>query len=493
MPAFIGEGQASREQLYRLMGGDPGQTPALLFTASHGVEFPANHPDQLHHQGALLCQDWPGPGADVRRTYYFAGEDVDGQANLSGRMIVFFACYSAGTPQLDQFAMQAFKVREKIAPRGFTAALPQRLLRRGALAVIGHVERAWGYSFISPSGRIENQAFITAMRTLMNGKPVGLATDASFNMRYAELSSDLSSDLEELRWHSDYMSDHELAHRWTANNDARAYVVLGDPAARMPLAAAPSAVPQTAARESLDLGVTVEVGKEQEEEKVTTPPTPEETSEVVAPAPEPQEEPEPTAPASEAPAADIFEAQTVSEGEEPQPSAQLLGWPTRRAEDLRTAVAEEEPAEIPRARTGLETVAPSREAAVVALGLSDQFDELRDSLRDFTGQLASSLGKAAENIVTLDVRTYFADDLDVVADALDNREEIDARLRALTRVDFDGDLQVYMPEKREGPADEALWAIHKDMVAEAQNNRARFLATMAELATNLLDSLRLGS
>ncbi len=110
------------------------------------------------------------------------------------------------------------------------------MLSHGALAVLGHVERAWGYSFISPSGDLEHQAFISAMRTLMNGSPVGLATDASFNMRYAEMSSDLSADLEELQWDSGHLDDAELVHRWTANNDARSYVVLGDPAARLPLA-----------------------------------------------------------------------------------------------------------------------------------------------------------------------------------------------------------------------------------------------------------------
>ncbi|MGC9349632.1 MAG: hypothetical protein ACP5JG_15955 [Anaerolineae bacterium] len=463
MPPFMGEGQATREQLYRLMGGDPAQTPGLLFAASHGVEFPANHPDQLNHQGALLCQDWPGPGADVKRAHYFAGEDVAGQANLVGRMVVFFACYSAGTPQLDQFALQAFKVREKIAPQGFTAALPKRLLQRGALAVVGHVERAWGYSFISPSGRVENQAFITAMRTLMNGKPVGLATDASFNMRYAELSSDLSSDLEELRWNPGYMSDQELAHRWTANNDARGYVVLGDPAARMPLE-----VPQMAARGPVDLGVIVEAGEAEARE------------EAVAPEPEPEEAPEAEEP--EAP-----------EPEMAQPAAQFVGWPVGRPEELRPAVAEEGPVEVPQARAEFGPAEPAREATFVSLGMRDQFDELRNALRDFTGQLASSLGKAAQNIVTLDVRTYFSDDLEAVASALDNREETRARLRALTRIAFDGDLRVYMPEKAEGAADETLWTVHKAMVAEAQHNRARFLATMAELATDLLDSLRLGS
>ncbi len=235
-PPYMGEGLATHDQLTQLLGGDPAQTPALLFSASHGIEFPAGHPAQLRQQGALLCQDWPGVGRDVLRDYYFAGEDIAEDADLLGMMAFFFACYGAGTPQLDQFAAQAFKVREKIAPRGFTAALPQQMLRQGALAVLGHVERAWGYSFISPTGRMTNQSFVTAMRMLMNGEPVGLATDTSFDMRYAELSSDLSADLEELKWDPGYMDDYELANRWTANNDARSYVVIGDPAARIPFA-----------------------------------------------------------------------------------------------------------------------------------------------------------------------------------------------------------------------------------------------------------------
>ncbi len=421
VPPFLGEGQATHAHLGRLLGGDPSQQSALLFTASHGIEFPPDHPDQLRHQGALLCQDWGGPRAELRRDHYFAGEDVEDGADLNGMIAFFFACYGAGTPELDQFAAQAFKVREKIAPRNFTAALPQRLLKQGALAVLGHVERAWGYSFISPRGSIENQTFITAMRILMNGCPIGMATDSSFDMKYAELSSDLSADLDELKWDPDYMSVYELAHRWTANNDARSYVVIGDPAARLPLGQ-DSRLPE-------------------EQTGVST---------------------------IEVPEADLDADFDLEASETLAMSAQA-------------ATAEH--------------VVPldlTHEPAVVAFGLGSQFADLRNSLRDFTGQLAESLGKAAQEIVTLDIRTYTTADLGGMAEALDAREEIDATLRALTRVEFDGDIKMYLPEKLEGGEHQVLWLVHKAMVQEAQESRARFLATMAELATRLLDSLKIG-
>ena len=235
--ANFGAEQATKEQLGRLLGGD--QTPAFLFTASHGMEFPLGDERQIAAQGALLRQDWPGPnkwrGKPIPEDFYFAGKDIQ-DANILGLVALFFACYGAGTPKLDQFAKQAFKTREKIAPQGFIGDLPKQMLKQGALAVIGHVERAWGYSFVLPSGDPDYQAFVTALRKLLNGDPVGLATDPSFNIRYADKSSELSSTLEELEWDEEYISDYDLAQLWTANNDARGYVVIGDPAVRIPFA-----------------------------------------------------------------------------------------------------------------------------------------------------------------------------------------------------------------------------------------------------------------
>lgn len=441
LPPIVGEDRATKSTLSYILGGHPDLTPALLFTASHGMEFPAGHPYQIPFQGALLCQDWPGPGSDIRRDYYFAGDDIASNAHMHGMIAMLFACYGAGTPQLNQFAMQAFKVREKIAPQSFTATLPQRMLQQGALAVIGHVERAWGYSFISPSGDLDNQAFITALRMLMNGVPVGLATDPSFNLRYAGYSSDLSADLEELRWDPTYLTDYELAHRWTANNDARSYIVLGDPAAKIPLE------PFT------------DRAKESSEMVTIVPPEP-----IVSP--------------------DVESSDTENIP------------PTEDAADNEGHYNEKQPIKVTqhpsqKEKTSSPTPLPdplSADEFHVAYGLDDQFNKLRESLRAFTDQLATSLKGAARDIVFLDVETFTADDLEAVSKAINAGQMSTAKMRALTRVAFDGDVQVFIP-KQTITIDESVWKIHTAMVEEAQKNRAQFLKTMAELATNLLGSL----
>src|SRR5262249_11450045 len=67
------------------------------------------------------------------------------------------------------------------------------------------------------------------------GKPLGYALE-NFNIRYAELVNDLNEELEFVN--SGRIPDEdELAGMWIATNDARSYILLGDPAVRLPLAA----------------------------------------------------------------------------------------------------------------------------------------------------------------------------------------------------------------------------------------------------------------
>lgn len=221
---------ATRNALAEILRGTGGR-PALLLTASHGVGFPCGHPDQRDRQGALLCQDWPGPGAwkgPIPPEWTFGAADLDG-SDVAGLVAFCFACYGAGTPELDDYAHRNGWEPRRLAPRAFPARLPQRLLERGALAVIGHLERAWAYSFI---WRDEAQVdvFESTLKLLLEGWPVGAAMEY-FNQRYAELATLLAGALRRA-FSGEPVDAREVTRLWTAHNDARGYVVVGDPAVR---------------------------------------------------------------------------------------------------------------------------------------------------------------------------------------------------------------------------------------------------------------------
>ena len=230
--AFTGE-DAYKHQLNKLLNGN--QAPALLFTASHGMEFPINDKRQIPHQGAILCQDWPGPinhRGPIDRDWYFSGEDISSDTNLLGLISFFFACYGAGTPAFNEFAKQK-EAPDQIAPHAFLASLPVKMLglsKGGALATIGHVERAWGHSIVWSGAGTSITSFDVTLRQLLRQVPIGYAYEA-FNLRYAELATDLTMLIDRRE-----KDGYDLVGNWTAHNDARSYVILGDPAVRLPVA-----------------------------------------------------------------------------------------------------------------------------------------------------------------------------------------------------------------------------------------------------------------
>jgi hypothetical protein len=229
----VGE-PATRQRLYDLLTGP--DAPGVLFTASHGVCTSGDQQREI--QGALLCQDWPGPLKRAGRLdegQYLAGRDIPGDQPVKPKVIFAFACYGGGTPAITDFADTAAAPRPALASRDFVARLPQRLLGNpagGALAFIGHVDRAWSCSFLWRGTDAQVTAFSSTLRALLDGRRLGNAMEA-MNSRYAEVSTELTSSIDQYRKSGRVIADHELVGLWTANNDARGYIVLGDPAVRL--------------------------------------------------------------------------------------------------------------------------------------------------------------------------------------------------------------------------------------------------------------------
>jgi hypothetical protein len=226
---YVGAG-ATRDRLTRILKGVDDQ-PAVLFTATHGMGFPVDHPRQLAAQGALLTQNWPGLGS-IEPAHYFSAADVPDDAQLHGMVGFLFACFGAGTPRLDSYPRDGSPVGQPIASAPFVAALPKRLLthpKGGALAVIGHVDLAWGYS-IRPNGLPPQLTpFRNCLGTILTGGCIGNSTH-DFSLRASGLSQEL---LDLVRASPSAAADQALVWSWIERNDARSYMVLGDPATRL--------------------------------------------------------------------------------------------------------------------------------------------------------------------------------------------------------------------------------------------------------------------
>ena len=218
----------------RLHVADPKARPSFLFTASHGLSWPKGNVNQYSQQGSLLCQEWPGAGTRPQSGHCLTAADVDDDAKVHGLVAFLFACYGAGTPAIDHFLADRSKERMAIAENAFVAALPQRLLAHpggGALAVFGHVERAWSYSIRPPGVGTRLLPFRNLIGRVLRGKPVGMATK-DFSDRY----SNASVRILDLMARSDpgtKLPASRMAAFWVERNDAQNYILLGDPAVRL--------------------------------------------------------------------------------------------------------------------------------------------------------------------------------------------------------------------------------------------------------------------
>ena len=230
--------EAVKARIERILMGR--NVPALFFSTAHGLAFTGDHPLQREYQGAIVCRDWSGSRRKVEVEHCFAAPDIGNNVNLHGLIAFLLNCHSAGTPSADDFPPGRWATPASMPSKPFVARLAQRLLshpKGGALAVVGHIDRAWTSSLGSGYG--PGHLHIKFMlRDLTDGLPVGAAM-RWMNGRYAELSTELTDALdklgEPLNEDVDSAAPHHVRLRnlRRATNDARNYVVLGDPAIRL--------------------------------------------------------------------------------------------------------------------------------------------------------------------------------------------------------------------------------------------------------------------
>lgn len=228
--------------------------PSVLLSVSHGQGAPRrgwkSEEERWRQQGAMVIDH--GEVMDAER--------LRGQPFLPGGMWFFLACFGAGTPAASAYKAWLSKLSEggayggnpaaveKSLPapgqRPFMAALPQAALAnpQGPLAVIGHLDLAWTYGFSGTRDLTESRKsrILSPLEKLVEGSRAGVAL-GKLMTEYAEINDDL---MREYQLEKDAGLDHRAsdvdptaqAHRWMLRNDLRGYVLLGDPAARLPLA-----------------------------------------------------------------------------------------------------------------------------------------------------------------------------------------------------------------------------------------------------------------
>lgn len=227
---------ATRDGMGTILSGGLDGPPAVLFTASHGVALRPENPLLAARQGSLICHGW-ATGSPVDDKLLFSGESFDQlgkEARVEGMVALLFACYGAGCPRVDSFTFSRGMLPPIRAPYDIVARLPQRMLARGALAVLGHVDLAWNYGFARKDLGLESQpqAFSDVLGRLLNGERLGFVTD-QFNALQATHATALAHKIIPAHHNPDVVLP-EIGELWKAYHDTRSYILLGDPAVRLP-------------------------------------------------------------------------------------------------------------------------------------------------------------------------------------------------------------------------------------------------------------------
>ncbi len=236
---------ARKESLVNVLA--EGSHPALLLLAGHGLGYPNGHSLQQPFQGALLCQDWPGPNTNgpISPDWCFTADDLTANLDLTGMIWVQSSSFSAGTDERNSPLAILHRTGDLSASEPFVSRLAQRLLSLpagGALAVVGLVGQMWGYASPQEMDNTRLVLYQESVDRLAKGDTLGLALEL-VHERYAETASDLSVMLEEHSFGAE-MDELRLINLWAEGNDAGGLVICGDPAVRLATASYEAIVAQ---------------------------------------------------------------------------------------------------------------------------------------------------------------------------------------------------------------------------------------------------------
>jgi len=252
-----------------LLGESADARAGLLFTMSHGAGIPKegwkSAAEQRDIQGAMVL----GRFGDL-----LTANDIAKSKFLPGGAWFMFACYGAGTPSRSTFfpwleRLHALGVLGKSAEyvlgalprpgeRPFVAALPQAALANpdGPLGFVGHVDLAWSWSFLdyevssaglAPKNRAER--FQSVLQAFTEGHRFGVAHHELVRF-FQTLNADLVASYDALARRSvnapDFVEDRATQIRraslWMQRQDLSSFVLLGDPAARLPIERCPPGI-----------------------------------------------------------------------------------------------------------------------------------------------------------------------------------------------------------------------------------------------------------
>jgi hypothetical protein len=220
-----------------------GHAPALAFIAGHGLRS-----TDADKQGAWIGSEWDQPaGGAIPEAALLTGAAVGPGFHAPGSILCSPACFGAGSPAESEYA-RTFnavvtdpkeRLEETLAAEPFVARLPKRLLsfrQAGApaacLAFVGHVDVSWPTAFYDfKQDKADPWVFREFAEAILQGDTVGMATEV-----FARLHDDENAKLTARTSRTgklDISDEPAVAQAWIDRNNARGYIVLGDPAVRI--------------------------------------------------------------------------------------------------------------------------------------------------------------------------------------------------------------------------------------------------------------------